>query len=224
MFKNIFRLDSSLMQFMSHVTDCIFLSMFFFLGCLPVITVGTSIAAMYDAIFRGVREGEKNTWQRFLHVYRRNWRVGILPTIFFLLAAWGLTYGGIQAWNNAVYGNISWMMFSCLAMLVVTALGVLSVLFPMLSRFENGVGALMKNTVILSLANLPRTMMLGILNALAVIACYLWIFPLFFLPAMVSLLSSWLIEPMFAPYMPEEEEAPEGMEEACEEACEEAAE
>lgn len=217
MFKNIFRLDSGLMIFMTQVTDCIFLSMFFLLGCVPIITVGTSFAALYDSVFRGFRDGEKNSWQRFLHAYRQNWKSGILPTILFLAATYGLGYGAIQAWNNAVYGNISWMLFAAIALLIVVAVGILSVLFPMLSRFENSLGALLKNTVALSLANLPRTLVLGILNAVSAAMCLYWIIPLFFLPALAALIGSLLIEPMFRPYMPEE---PEETEEIFEEAAE----
>ena len=220
LFKNLFRYDSPLMILMSQIADCIFLSMFFFLGCLPVVTAGASAAAMYDAVFRGFRQGEKNSWQRFLHTFRQNWKCGILPSILFLAAAWGLGYGMIQCWNNTVYGHISWAMFAALALAAVLAVGVLSVLFPMMSRFENSLGALLKNTVILSLANLPRTLLLGIVNTATILLCLLTIIPLFFLPAPAALIGSFLIEPMFRPYMPEEPEE-ESAEAEPEEASEE---
>ena len=206
MFRNVFRLDSSLMVFMTHLTDCIFLSLFFLLGCLPVVTVGTSLAALYDAMFRGVRQGEKNTWQRFLQVYRSNWLAGIVPTVVFGLAVFALAWCGIQCWNAAVYGHISWMLFAALAVLLAVGVGIVNILFPMLSRFENSTGALLKNTLALGLANLPRTLVLGGLSILTVVLCLLWVVPLFILPALAALLSSWLIEPMFAPFMPAEEE------------------
>ena len=214
MFKNLFRYDSSLMIFMAHVTDCIFLSLFFLLGCIPLVTIGTSAAAMYDAMFRGCRKEERNTWQRFLHVYRQNWKCGILPTILVVAAIIGLGYGMIQCWNNAVYGNISWMVFSGLMLVAVLAVGVISVIPPMLSRFENSFGTLVKNAVILALANVPRTLALGVLTTATILLCWLWIIPVFLLPALAALLSSWLIEPMFQPYMPEEPEYEEFEEEA----------
>lgn len=211
MFKNLFRPDSSLMIVMTQITDCIFLSLFFMLGCVPVVTAGASFAALYDATFRGFREGERNSWQRFLHTFRRNWAVGILPTVVFLVLAGALGYGAVQCWNAAVYERISWGVFAGVMLLVALAVGVLSVLFPMLSRFENSLGALLKNTLILSLANLPRTLALGILNTVVVFFCLRFILPLFFLPALAALIDSLMIEPMFRPYMPEEspEEAAE---------------
>ena len=205
MFRNLFRPDSPLMIVMTQITDCIFLSLFWLLGCVPVVTVGASFAALYDATFRGFRQGEKNSWQRFLYVFRQNWKGGILPTVCFVAALWGIAAGMIAVWNAAVAGTASWMLFSGLALAAVLAVGMLSVLFPMLSRFENSTGALLKNTVVLSLGNLPRTLALGVINTVAAYCCLRWLVPLFFLPSLAALADSLLIEPMFRPYMPEEE-------------------
>lgn len=207
MFRNLFRPDSPLMITMNQITDCIFLSCFWLLGCIPVVTIGTSFAALYDATFRAYREGDKHSWQRFLSVFRSNWKAGILPTVIFLAAFGALTKGLIAVWNAAVYGMISWMLFSAAAFAGVLVLGILSVLFPMLSRFENPFSVLMKNTVLLAMANLPRTLILGMINAAAVLLCARYVFPLFFLPALAALLGTLLIEPMFKPYMPSENAA-----------------
>ena len=63
----------------------------------------------------------------------------------------------------------------------------------------------LKNTVLLGLANLPRTLALGFVNTAAVFLCVRFILPLFFLPALAALLGSLFLEPMFKPYMPAEE-------------------
>lgn len=207
MFRNMFRPDSPLMITLTQITDCVFLSLFFLVGSMPVVTVGASFAALYDSTYRGFRKGEKHTWQRFFEVFRRNWKVGILPTLVFLALCAGLTKGLVFLWNSAVYGEISWMLFSAGAFAGMLAVGILSVLFPMLSRFENSLGALLKNTVILALANVPRTLALGILNAVSLLLCVRYVYPLFFLPALAALIGSLFIEPMFKPYMPVEEAA-----------------
>ena len=94
-----------------------------------------------------------------------------------------------------------------LAFVGILVLGILSVLFPMLSRFENSLGALLKNTVFLAMANLPRTLALGFLNAAAVLLCAVYVIPVFFLPSLAALIGSLFIEPMFKPFMPAEEMA-----------------
>ena len=207
MFRKFLNPDNALMITMTQITDCIFLSMFWLLGCLPVVTVGASFAALYDATFRGFRQGDKHCWGRFWQVYRENWKAGILPTAVFLAVLTLVTKALVALWNAAVAGGVSWMLFSGLAFVGVLVLGMVSVLFPMLSRFENPFLGLLKNTVFLAMANLPRTIALGILNAAAGLACAFFVLPLFFLPSLAALIGSVLLEPMFKPYMPSEEAA-----------------
>jgi len=209
MFRNLFNPDSALMLTMAQVTDCIFLSLFWILGCFPVVTAGASFAALYDASFRAFRQGEKNSWQRFFHVFRENWKAGIVPTVIFLIVLSIGGWGMIRVWNAAVAGVISWKVFSVAAVLGVLLLGSASVLFPVLSRFENSLSGLLRNTVLLALANLPRTLLLGVLNAAAVYLCVRYVFPVFFLPSLAALLGSLFIEPMFRPFMNTEEDAAE---------------
>ena len=207
MFRNLFNPESQLMITMSRITDFIFLSLFWILCSFPVVTIGASFAALYDASYRTFRQGEKNSWQRFFSVFRSNWKAGIVPTILFLAAFAGLVKAVIGIWNLAVAGTISWMLFSAGAFLAVVLLGMLSVLFPVLSRFENSLGGLLKNTALLALANLPRTVGLGMLNAVCLLLCVRLIVPLFFLPAAAALISARFLEPMFQPYMPSDENA-----------------
>ena len=197
--------DNALMITMTQITDCIFLSLFWLIGCIPVVTAGASFAALYDATFRGFRQGDKHCWNRFLQTFRANWKAGVLPTGVFLAVLYLLVKILVGLWNSAVAGAVSWMVFSGAAFVGILVLGILSVLFPMLSRFENAFPVLLKNTVLLAMANLPRTLVLGILNAAAGLLCAFYILPLFFLPSLAALIGSLLIEPMFKPYIPSED-------------------
>ena len=100
-------------------------------------------------------------------------------------------------------------VFSAAAFLACALLGVVSLLFPVLSRFENTAAGLLRNTVLLALANLPRTLCLGILNALAGYLCLKFVFPVFFLPSLAALLGSIFVEPVFRPFLNTDEDAAE---------------
>lgn len=205
MFRNLLRPDSPLMITVTQITDCIFLSLFWLLGCFPVITIGASMAALYDATYRTFRKGEKHSWQRFAHVYRENWKQSILPTVIFLVLMGVLVRCGILLWNNAVYGNISWGMFSGLSFVLLLPLGMGCILFPLLSRFETGTAQLFSNAFRLGFVNLPLTLALALLNGVTALLCVRFVFPLFFLPALSVLIGSLFLEPMFKPYMPKED-------------------
>ena len=207
MFRKFLNPDNALMITMTQITDCIFLSLFWLLGCIPVVTIGASFAALYDATFRGFRRLDKHCWSRFGQVYKDNWKSSVAPTLVFLAAISLLIRVLVRLWNSAVAGSISWMLFSGGAFVGVLVLGMLSLLFPVLSRFENSFAGLLKNTVFLAMANLPRTLALGILNGAVGLACAFYILPLFFLPSLAALIGSLLIEPMFKPFLPSEDAA-----------------
>ena len=201
MFRSLFNPENALMITMPQITDCIFLSLFWLLGCFPVVTAGASFAALYDSVYRCFRKGDKHPWHRFAHAFKTNLKSSIVPTVVFLAACFLLLKALVALWNSAVYGNISWMLFSAGAILGVFLLGTLSVLFPMLSRFDNPLGVLLKNTVLLALANTPRTLILGMLNGISAFLCLRFVFPIFFLPALAALIGTLFLEPMFRPYM-----------------------
>ena len=205
MFRKFLNPDNALMITMTQITDCIFLSIFWLLGCIPVVTIGASFAALYDSTYRAFRKGEKHSWGRFWQVYKENWKAGILPSVVFLVGTALLTKTLVALWNSAVAGDLPWMAFSGGAFVGILLLGILSVLFPVLSRFENSFAGLLKNTVFLAMANLPRTLALGFLNAAASLLCAVYVIPLFFLPSLAALIGSLFLEPMFKPFMPEED-------------------
>lgn len=207
MFRSIFAPDTPLMITMTQITDCIFLSIFWLLGCFPVVTAGAATAALYDAVWRGFRKGDKHMWKRFLHSFRQNLKPGLIPTVVFLAVTAVLVWTAVQLWNSAVYGDISWAVFAAAAFVMVVMAGMGSILFPMLSRFENPVSVLFANTFRLGMARLPLTVGLGMLNTATALLCVRYVFPLFFLPALAALISTVFIEPMFKPYMPEEDAA-----------------
>ena len=213
MFQKILNPDNHLMVTMSQITDCIFLSLFFLVTGFPLLTLGASSAALYDGAFHGMRQGDKHSWSRFFRSFRENLKAGLVPSVVYLAVFVLDIHLLVQVWNAAALGKISMVLFSAAALLAVLVLGVISVMFPMLSRFDNSLGTLLRNTLFLALANMPRTLGLGVLNALSIFLCVRFIFPLFFLPALTMLLSSLLIEPMFRPYMPDEEEEAEEPEE-----------
>ena len=205
MFRKFLNPDNALMITMTQITDCIFLSIFWLLGCIPVVTIGASFAALYDSTYRAFRKGEKHSWGRFWQVYKENWKAGILPSVVFLVGTALLTKTLVALWNSAVAGDLPWMAFSGGAFVGILLLGILSVLFPVLSRFENSFAGLLKNTVFLAMANLPRTLALGFLNAAASLLCAVYVIPLFVLPSLAALIGSLFLEPMFRPFMPEED-------------------
>ena len=204
MFKNLLNPENALMITMTQITDCIFLSLFWLLCSFPVITMGAANAALYDAVYYGFRKGEKHPWSRFFKTFRSNLKGSLLPQIVYLAALCIVGWALIRLWNAFAAGIVSAVLFAAGAVLIMVMLGMVSVMFPMLSRFDNSTAVLLKNSMLLAMANLPRTLGLGVLNGLSIFLCVRFVAPVFFLPALAALISTLFLEPMFKPYMPEE--------------------
>lgn len=132
-----------------------------------------------------------------------NWKSGIVPGLFVMVAVIAGGWGMIQLWNNAVLSG-GWMLFAAAAVVAVILLGVLSVVLPMLSRFENKPLRTIGNAFAVAFANLPRTFLLGVVQACTIFACVYFVIPVLILPCLSALVSSLLVEPMFRPYLPED--------------------
>ncbi len=206
MARSLFHPDNALMITIGQITDCIFLSLFWLLGCFPVITAGAATTALYDAVYYGFRKGDKHCWHRFFHSFRQNLKPSLMPAVIFLAVGAALTKLGVWFWNSAVFGVLSWAVFAGAAFVLLVVVGIGSILFPLLSRFETTTGRLLSNTFRLGMANLPRTVGLGLINGVTIWFCARLVLPLFILPGLAALLSTVLIEPMLKPYMPREEE------------------
>ena len=202
MFRKYLNPENDLMIMLSEITDILFLSIFWLLGSFLVITAGPATAALYDAVYHGFRLRENDSWHRFLRSFRTNFKTGLLASIpvgaILAVMLWVLT----MLFAAAASGMVSWILFVAAGFAALLLIGVLAVIFPLLSRFETGVGQLIGNAFRLALANLPRTAALAVIHGLTIFACVRYVLPLLFLPALCMLVSTFLIEPMLKPYLP----------------------
>ena len=91
--------------------------------------------------------------------------------------------------------------------LMVIPVSVSACAFPLLSRFTYTVGGLLSNSLRLTFRHLPRMAAAGALTAAAVVLTVIfWYYGVMLLtPALCALLSTFLLEPVFRKYTPEEE-------------------
>ena len=68
----LFNLDSPFMQFMNRVADLMWLNILFVICCIPVITIGPSLTAMYYITLKMVRNEESYITKGFFKSFRQN--------------------------------------------------------------------------------------------------------------------------------------------------------
>lgn len=151
---------------MEKVADLIVLNLLFILLSLPVVTVGASATAMHYALRRW-REGEGKLVRDFMKSFRLNLRQATILWCAFLVlaAAMAANFGMIDAWTGAMYP------VAAVLLTVVSAalLAWVSVVFPLLARFDDTTGAIAKNALLIAMVSPVRSFAAACLNLLPVV-------------------------------------------------------
>ena len=202
MFGRIFNPENAFFRTADKLADLVMLSLMWALCSIPLVTLGPATAALYDAAVKILRRGEAgNIYQRFFQSIRLNFKVGALTSLAVLAAA-VLLYGlGNFLYRLALTGKAGVVLYYAYLLLLLLPIGMISYLFPVLSRFTFGAGGLIGTCWKLALNHLPSTLLLGLLTAAAAWACLSFWIPVLVLPAVAALLASLPLERIFRPYL-----------------------
>ena len=208
MFRSFFNPESPFFRFTGRVLDIVVLSVLWLVCSLPIVTIGPASAALYYSCAKCLRHQEPGPYRNFLSAFRQNLKTGIGATVVCLLLAVLLDAGYLFLVMAAGTGGSVWGVVRIMYLvLLVIPVSMVSCAFPLLSRFTYTVGGLLSNSLRLTFRHLPRTVAAGALMVTAVILTVLfWYYGVMLLtPALCALLSTFLLEPVFRKYTPEEE-------------------
>lgn len=208
MFRSFFNPENPFFRFTGRVLDIMVLSVLWLVCSLPVVTIGPASAALYYSCAKCLRHQESGPYRNFLSAFRQNLKTGIGATVVFLLLAVLLDAGYLFLVMAAGAGGSVWgVVRTMYLVLLVIPVSMASCAFPLLSRFTYTVGGLLSNSLRLTFRHLPRVVAAGALTVTAVVLTVLfWYYGVMLLtPALCALLSTFLLEPVFRKYTPEEE-------------------
>lgn len=180
----IFRQDSPIMQFLNRFSSLVVLNILFLCTSIPIFTIGAALTAMYDVVFRMDTHREGTTARAYLQAFRANFRQA---TCVWLVFAFLL---GTGCSNIVIFSNmesvLSYPLFLIAMVIVTNTLLILGWAFPLLSQFDNSVGKTLKNALLLAIANLPRTLVIAVVN------CFPWALMFMHLYAFVKMSFLWI--------------------------------
>ncbi|MEE3436839.1 MAG: DUF624 domain-containing protein [Lachnospiraceae bacterium] len=163
--KDFFSLDNPFNRFMTLVFDIALLSILFAVCSLPVVTFGASAAALYSVMLRRVRNEEGAILKGFFQAFRENFRQGTIAGLIFIAInlLMFLDYRLISVIQNVTLAAVS---AAAIMMVVLMTAGVFAYVFPLIARYENSLRAAFNNAWRLAVINLPKTIVLVVLNNL----------------------------------------------------------
>ncbi len=200
----LFNYDGPVMQFLNKVFDVMLVGILWLIGCLPVITVGASTTAMYTVLLKLVKNGEYTVLKTFWKAFKDNFKQATL--IWLIFAAVILVLGvdaGLLWWLG---GDWVWKIVLVIFLLFLAlALGMFVYVFPLQAYFENTIKNTIRNSFLLSVAHLPKTiLMLAIsIAVLALILISMYPLLLLFGGVLAAYPNAWFLNKIFAKYVTE---------------------
>lgn len=216
----IFDMESPLMRGLSRLADMMILNILTLLLCLPVITAGASLTAMYYVELKWARKEEGYVVKPFFREFKANFKQAtgewlvMLAVIVVLILDFLMFRQAPEAFPKV-------LQYLVIAVSIMVYL-LLQWVFPLQSHFVNKVKITFKNSCLMAIAKFPRTLAMGVLWAAAAAITVLsmlavpQIFPVVLLfgftaPGYVVCL---LVSTPFAGFEPEKEELAEEESEA----------
>ncbi len=166
-----FDINSPFMRSMAKVADIIILNFLFMLCCIPVITIGPALTALYSVTMKLVRDEESGIVKEFFSSFRLNLKQGILIHIMFLVITFVLF---VDIWfvlySVEDHGAMTYILFAVAAFAAVMAAMTLLYVYPVLAKFDNSTGKTLQIALSLAIRHLPTTCILAVITAIPVAA------------------------------------------------------
>lgn len=164
-----FNPDSPFFEFMNTLAAFIELNVLFLITCLPIITIGPALSALYTVTLKEARKEQGYIFSTYLKAFKKNFPQSVAAFLIQLVLAFVFVFNAVF-WGeqNTVPGNIC--MFLMTLLLVVLAFSFLYT-FPLLARFQNSLKQTFKNSVAIAVTNPRITLGLLAIQTIFVLAC-----------------------------------------------------
>ncbi len=166
----IFDLESPLMSGLGKFADLIILNLITIVCCIPVFTIGAAITALHFVCLKMVRDEETYVIKSYFKSFRQNFKQATAIWLIELVV-FGVLLFDIYLMGHAGITFPVWLPSALLAVdALVFMLGIH--VFPLLARFENTVATTIKNSVMVGILTLPKTILMVIICAVPVVLIY----------------------------------------------------
>jgi len=149
------------MVILTKVADLMWLNILTVVMCIPVITAGAALTAKDYMCYKLLKNEEAGITKGFFHSFKQNFRqatiiwlmmlvVAVFITIDVLFAI-GLTGTGSNIIRAVIYAIAFFVYIACI------------MIFPVLARFDNTVKGTIRSGLHMTVALLPKAVLMGIL-------------------------------------------------------------
>jgi len=202
----LFNLENGFFRGISKIVDCIFASLLWIIGCIPIITIGASTTALYYTVHKVIHQERGYLFREFKHAFISNFKKSTITWIILLCMGVFLGTDAYLTYQLRQQGDKVGNVFYLILFLLLLELIVFVFVFPYIARFEDTTKRVFKNAFFLSFGN-PIKMILMLLT-LAVTVYIVYVLPLLILimPTLYMLGIEQIMEKIYKKFLPPEEE------------------
>lgn len=217
MFNKLMNNQNPFWKFMSKMFDVMILNFIWTIFSIPVISIGTTITALYDVCFQIIQENNYGTLKTFWSSCKLNWKKGTIIGLFFfglvaVLISDILYFLLLQDYLSKSSQNIICALVTMI-LIIVTATG--NYAFALQALFENTVANTIKNAAILALRHSLRSFGILLFDLIFLLAA---VFSLIYIPivsigimlfgaALMIFINCLIMLPVLEPFLPKVSEA-----------------
>ena len=169
--RRFFNPDNPIMCFLSKLFDLILLNFLFLLSCIPVITAGAALSALYYIVLKMQHDEEPSIIKGYCKALKDNFKQATLIWIF-LLFAFAFFGTDLYIIYHVIPASYNWLQIP-VWMILFILLSLLLYAFPLLSNFASSTRQVIKNAILLSIGNIPSTIFFVAVPIIIVYLCLL---------------------------------------------------
>lgn len=158
----MFQLDGKFFGVLSKLADLVILNILFLACCLPVVTIGASITAMYAVAKKMAEDREGYIFKGFFIAFKENFRQSTVMWLI-LFVPTGIVSVDLYISNLIKEGLAQTFFKGFLLLAWMLIMFVMIYAFALQSTFENGVKNTLKNALLISLAHTPWSLVMTFL-------------------------------------------------------------
>lgn len=157
----IFKVDSPFMLNMGKATDFIVVNLFFIITCLPIVTIGAAMSALYSVSFRLSEDEENYNFKQYWQSFKLNFKESTKAWLILLIAITMLSvdFNILQGVDSNLGKFFMYAILLCDVVVLITIMYV----FPYIARFKNSTRRSIMNALIIGIANFPYTVLLAVI-------------------------------------------------------------
>ena len=201
-----FNIESPIFQFLSTLVDFVILNLVFLITCIPIITIGPALSALYTVTMKEARKEHSYMIKSYVYAFKSNFKSGIcLFFIYFIIGS--ILLFSLSFWLNMQTSASSIVLLIIIAAIIIYLFSFMYT-FALNAGFENSIKQTIKNSILISLANIGMTFGILLIPAIAIFLCYLMptfkIMIIFFGFSFLAYCESFLFIRVFNKYIPNE--------------------